>query len=289
VSRGLAGLKYSNPHFSRLRLNHTEDIRYEKLDLATQEFDLDRISFSSALASTQDDLTLSLSHTIFSEDLSNVTPDAVLDPSLDTGDVRLSFLSFTLGLDHRDNPLIPTSGYNLGTEMRLASAALGSEADYFSVLTRASWLEPIALNELRFGLASALRIGAAFPFSDTDNIPISQRYYLGGRTTIRGFRENSLGPRGANGAVIGGDLLFASNNELRYFPSDAFSVHTFLDAGTVYLQDEPILWEDLRLSTGVGFRYISPIGPIGFDIGFPLDEQRGEPSSRLHFAIGSNF
>ncbi|MGA1191878.1 MAG: BamA/TamA family outer membrane protein [Bdellovibrionota bacterium] len=50
-----------------------------------------------------------------------------------------------------------------------------------------------------------------------------------------------------------------------------------------------MLWDDLRLSTGVGFRYISPIGPIGFDIGFPLDEQRGEPSSRLHFAIGSNF
>ena len=289
VSRGLAGLKYSNPHFSRFRLNHTEDIRYEKLDLATQEFDLDRISFSSALATTQEELTLSLSHTIFSEDLSNVTPDAVLDPSLDTGDVLLSFLSFTLGLDHRDNPLVPTSGYNLGTEIRLASSALGSEADYFSVLTRASWLQPIAFNELRFGLASALRIGAAFPFSETDNIPISQRYYLGGRTTIRGFRENSLGPRGANGAVIGGDLLFASNNELRYFPSDAFSLHTFIDAGTVYLQDEPILWEDLRLSTGVGFRYISPIGPIGFDLGFPLDEQRGEPSSRLHFAIGSNF
>ena len=289
LSRGLAGLKYSNPHFGRFRLNHTEDIRYEKLDLATQEFDLDRISFSSSLAYTQEELSLSLTHTIFSEDLSDVTPDAILDRELDTGHVRLSFLSLNAALDRRDNPLTPRSGYNLGTELRFSANAIGSEANYLSLLTRASWLHPIEFNNLQFGFASALRMGIATPFAGTDIIPISQRYYLGGRTTIRGFRENSLGPTGEFGAVIGGDLLFASNNEVRYFPSDTVSLHTFFDFGSVYLQDEPIHSEDLRLSAGVGLRYISPIGPIGFDLGFPLDEQRGEPSSRIHFAIGSNF
>lgn len=44
-----------------------------------------------------------------------------------------------------------------------------------------------------------------------------------------------------------------------------------------------------RKSVGVGFRYLSPIGPVGFDIGHPLDERSGEPSIRVHFNIGSNF
>ncbi|MCI5065957.1 translocation/assembly module TamB domain-containing protein [bacterium] len=289
LSRGLAGLRYSNPSFSSLDLHHTEDLRFEKLELATQEFNLDRISFASALADTQEAFSYSLSHTIFQEDLSNVTPGAVLDPELDTGDVRLSFLSLSASLDGRDNPLSPKKGFNVGGEVRFSHEALGSEADYTSLLGRAAYLFPFQLRETRFGLATGLRSGISVAHGATDSIPISQRFYLGGRTTIRGFRENSLGPRGPGGAVIGGDLFVALNTEFRYFPTDALELHLFFDSGSPFVQDIGVSSEELRYSTGVGFRYLSPIGPIGFDLGAPLDERSGEPSLRLHFSIGSLF
>jgi outer membrane protein insertion porin family len=263
VSRGLAGIGYTNPTFTPWELSHTEDLRFEKLELPTQEFDLDRISFASSLTKTEENLSFSFSHTIFREDLSNVTPGAVLDPELDTGETLLSFLSAEAALDGRDDPLTPTDGYNLRGSVRLASAALGSDADYFTATARASYLYPFTLKRTNFGLATAMRSGVSIPFGEHDAIPISQRFYLGGRTTLRGFRENSLGPRGADGAVLGGDLLVSANNEFRYFPTPALSLHTFLDLGTVYLRNESINTGDLRYSTGVGFRYLSPIGPVG--------------------------
>ena len=54
LSRGIAGLRYSNPSFTAWDLSHTHDLRFEKIDLSTYEFDLDRISFSSALARSQE-------------------------------------------------------------------------------------------------------------------------------------------------------------------------------------------------------------------------------------------
>ncbi|MCB0329982.1 MAG: translocation/assembly module TamB domain-containing protein, partial [Bdellovibrionales bacterium] len=78
LSRGIAGLRYSNPHFSDFEFSHTQDLRFERLELATQEFNLDRVSFASALAKSYNDISFSFSHTIFQENLSDVTPGAVL-------------------------------------------------------------------------------------------------------------------------------------------------------------------------------------------------------------------
>jgi outer membrane protein insertion porin family len=120
-------------------------------------------------------------------------------------------------------------------------------------------------------------------------IPITQRFYLGGRTTVRGFKENSLGPLGDNGAVIGGDTLLMEKNQFQYLVTDSFSTHTFVDIGNVFLRHESFDLADLRSSTGFGFQYISPIGPIGFDVGYPLDRKPNEDVYRIHFSVGSTF
>ena len=66
-------------------------------------------------------------------------------------------------------------------------------------------------------------------------------------------------------------------------------MHSFYDTGTVFLRDLSTNFDQLRESAGLGFRYVSPIGPIGVDLGHPLDEMPGEPSLRLHFSVGSVF
>ena len=57
----------------------------------------------------------------------------------------------------------------------------------------------------------------------------------------------------------------------------------------MFLRSQDPEYDELRLSAGVGVRYLSPIGPIGLDLGHPLDERSGEPSVRVHFNIGTNF
>jgi outer membrane protein insertion porin family len=185
--------------------------------------------------------------------------------------------------------LIPQSGYTLSLEPKLALAAIGSQANLASLVARSTTVIPLASLSPRFSLGLGASGGVSEPFGSTDEVPITQRFYLGGRATVRGFRENSLGPRGENGAVIGGDTMLAGKSQLQYLVVDSLSTHLFLDTGNVFLRERSFSLGDLRYSTGVGFRYLSPIGPIGFDVGHPLDRMNGEAALRLHFSVGSTF
>ena len=289
VTQGIAGLRYAHPNLLGSDYNLSEDLRYQKLDTSAQEFNLDRVSLASYVyRNFGEDLSFSLGHTILEEELTSVSPDVIIS-EYDSGTVRLGFISGFISFDRRDAPLNPRKGYALNFDYKLASQTLGSEANFYSLGGRASWIRPLGFTDDRFSIAAATHFASSHTFASTSQVPISQRFYSGGRSTIRGFRENSLGPRGSEGGVIGGDMLFANNFELRYLVADNTSIHTFFDAGTVFLRDISTSFDDIRTSTGIGVRYLSPIGPIGFDVGHPLDEKAGEPSIRFHFSIGSNF
>ena len=289
VTRGSAGFRFLHPNLFKTKNTYATDLRYEKFDLSSREFNLDRASFAhSVYRSLDNGITYSLGYTFMRDDLSNVTPGAILTP-LDTGIVNLGFLSGSISYDRRDDPLVPRKGFFLSSNYQLSSKALGSDADFLGVGGRLSWTVPFSLGEYDFALANNSRGALAWTFRNTDQVPITQRYYLGGRTTVRGFREDSLGPEGPDSAIIGGDLLLQNNLEFRHFLSQNFSTHIFYDTGSVFLRDRDVDLDDLRHSAGVGLRYLSPIGPIGFDVGAPLDERDGEPSMRFHFVIGSVF
>ncbi|MCO6431893.1 MAG: translocation/assembly module TamB domain-containing protein [Deltaproteobacteria bacterium] len=289
ITQGVAGIIYTDPNFIWDEYVLTEDLRYQKYDISTQEFDLDRGSLASYIyRNWSETAAFSFGHTFQREQLDNVSPGAILSP-LDTGNLNLSFLSGTVSFDHRDAPLQPFEGYSFDMDYKLATEAIGSDANIGALGGRFSWIQPLEEKGRGFSLALATRLASSWAFGGTSDVPISQRYYLGGRSSIRGFRENSLGPRGPDDSVIGGDLLVANNFELRYMLSEYTEVHGFLDAGTVYLKERSVAVDDMRYSTGIGFRLISPLGPIGVDLGHPINEKSGEPSLRLHFSIGSNF
>ncbi len=289
ISQGIAGLVYTHPELFNSDYTLTEDLRYQKLDTSAQEFDLDRASLASYVYKNyNENLTLSLGHSILDENLTNVAQDAIIS-NLDEGNVRLSFISGFITLDKRDVPLNAKNGYVLNFDYKLSSQALASQADFYSLGTRASYVTPLENIYDKLSFAANSRLASSWTFADTNEVPISQRFYTGGRSSIRGYRENSLGPRGKDGSIIGGDTLVVNNFELRYLAASNTSLISFFDAGTVFLKDQSNSIGDIRTSVGIGVRLISPIGPIGFDIGHALDEKPGEPSVRFHFNIGSNF
>ena len=287
IEQGIAGLRYNNPALlgSEFRLSH--DVGYQKYDIPTLEYDEDRSYFDSLLNRRfGSNSNISFGHTAAYEDLSNVNPGAVLS-DLDTDNNLLSYLYGQFSLDLRDSPVNPTRGTLLALDYKFSAEELGSDADYYTLASKFAWHQ--RLGRSPFSLANNLFAGGSWTYSDTPAIPITQRFYLGGRNSIRGFRENSLGPRGDNAAIIGGDAMLGNNFELRYRVDDNIVLHSFIDTGNVFLQDQNPQYDHLRIASGLGFRFISPIGPIGFDLAHPLDEKEGEPSWRIHFSVGSAF
>jgi outer membrane protein insertion porin family len=288
ISRGTLSVRYIDPFFWGDYVRLTEDARIQKLDNGILPYNLDRISLLSFLDfSKSSTVKATLGHTLMSENLSDVEPDAVLS-SLDNGKNLLSVVSSSITLDKRDSALLPTEGYLVGLDGSLADRIIGSDANYMGAGLQGTIYLPLD-NAGTLTLSNNIRFGALIPFGDTEEIPISQRFFLGGHNTIRGFRENSVGPKGENGSSIGGDILGYTNVELQYNLNDYLQLASFFDAGTTTLQSQDFSMSDIRESAGVGTRVLTPLGAFSLYAGFPLDERKGESSVRFHFNIGAQF
>ncbi len=260
-----------------------EDVRFQRQQQQSFEFDLDRVSVTSSLfRSYAPGLNLSFGHALLLERLSDVTPGAIMGPD-DKGDVMLSILSGALSFDGRDDALLPKRGTYVTFDYRAASDLIQSDATFGGFNTRGSYLMPL---DDRWSILNSVQLAGLWTFGETDIVPISQRLYLGGHSSVRGFRENSLGLRGRDDAVIGGTRLWAASIELHYALTDPLELISFLDWGSLGFNTFDT---ETRSSAGIGIRYRSPIGPIGFDLAHPLDEKEGEPSVRFHFAIGAGL
>lgn len=291
ISQGIMSLNYTDPDLMQDPLvGYVSDLRFQRLNQSSLEFNLDRVSHSGYLHKNfNENISASLGHTFLVERLDNVDSNAVLNPDFDTGTVRIGYLQGNAIFDFRDNPLTPRNGYAFALSPQIAADAFGSEANFAGLDIHFTKILPLEGRLERFSFAYSARAASEWAYGGSNFVPISQRYYLGGRSSVRGFRENSLGPKASDGTIIGGDELLTQSLELRYLVMEDTSLNLFLDSGRLQLKDYAADGEQMRYSTGAGVRYLSPIGPVGFDVGFPLNEQSGEPSVRFHFNIGSNF
>lgn len=229
--------------------------------------------------------SVSLQHELSRDDVFDVTPGAILSPE-DQGTATISAVRGLFVLDFRDDPFNPTRGSLNSGSAELASAYFGSEVDYYKLAGQSSWYFPVFRRNV---LAVSGRAGVVRPLGDTLEVPIQKRFFLGGRTTVRGFKEESVGPQAVDGAPIGGDYMVNANVEIRSPLKYGFIGAVFLDAGSVWLGGSPVDGFDLRESAGVGLRYVTPVGPISFDYGWKLDRRDGESPSEWHFTIGAVF
>jgi len=126
------------------------------------------------------------------------------------------------------------------------------------------------------------------PYGETERIPDDQLFYLGGTSSIRGFDENLLS-FDAQGDPVGGRSAVVGSMETRIDLGRNLELALFYDIGrldTMYVES---VSDKTRSSAGVGLRYITPIGAMGFLYGMKLDPEDGESPGRLHFSIGYTF
>jgi outer membrane protein assembly complex protein YaeT len=216
-----------------------------------------------------------------------------------TADVvtKVSPLSSAFVRDVRDDVLDATRGSFASNAFSFSPKWLGSDDTYMKYFGQYFHYFPLQKerrkrfsNEIirpRFVFASAFRLGVSKGMGTF--VPVSERFFAGGSTTLRGFEQNAVGPIGADGKPAGGDAMFVMNNELRFPLVSLLDGVVFSDIGNVWQRSKDISFTDLRKTAGVGLRVRTKWVLVRGDYGFVLDSRAGERKSRFYFSIGQAF
>lgn len=209
-----------------------------------------------------------------------------------------SSLQLALIFDTRDDRMFPTSGWYLNGSIEWADRLVGSENEFTRMNFRANRYFPLPL-----GLVLKLNLTTGWVFSQRpEGVPIFERFFVGGIFTVRGFPRFSLGPtvstgceRSPDSAMCafnkGGNKQFIVNAEIEFPILQQVGIRgvVFVDAGNAFDDDENIDILALRSSWGFGIRWWSPMGPLRFEWGFPIDRRPGEDRYVFEFTIGNAF
>jgi len=182
---------------------------------------------------------------------------------------------------------LPQRGSFHLASLEVGGFVLGGDADFLKTRLETAWfldwLQPTVL-------ALGLRLGLATPFGDTADLPIEKRFFAGGATTVRGYRERRLGPLDARGNPAGGNGLAVFNVEWRFPIWRWFGGAVFFDTGAVTAEVDDLAPDELRSGVGAGLRLSTPVGPVRVDVGYPLDRvERQDQKPRVYLSIGHPF
>ncbi len=197
----------------------------------------------------------------------------------DTGVSRLTQPIASWTYSDADNRLYATRGIGGTVELRGALEDVGSTASFFR-----AWATAKAIQRLAPKIRGTLRADAGWIGTDQfRDLPPSIRFFAGGDRSIRGYDYQSLGPVNENGDVTGGNSLLVGSAELEYRFHEKWAGAVFFDAGNA-LRD---FQGEIATGTGVGVRWISPVGLVRVDGAFGLKKQGSR--FRLHLSIGPDF
>ncbi len=284
-------LQYFEPWFLNRELGFRAQILSEyKKDLNIDTRDVNyRLQRETATAGVEKKLNDRVKGQIYYE-LDNVRtydvqPDIVLTHE-DVGTLLISGVKAGLIYDSRDNPVNPRNGILGGLTYKVATALLFSETNFNKLQMYAN--KYIALSK-NIVLALSLRGGVAKGFSHTTELPLVERFFLGGRTTVRGYSQDTLGPKGSDNNPTGGNAFLMGNLEFRFDIWKGFGLVTFVDSGNVWQKAEQVTLGDIKYTTGLGLRYNTPVGPLSLDYGYKLNRGTGESKGEIHFSVGQSF
>jgi outer membrane protein insertion porin family len=199
----------------------------------------------------------------------------------------------------KNHPYDPSGGSVATASVEWASPIFGGENNFMKYNLQGTYFY-----HLFYGVVASTRAEVAWATSTVGGrIPFTERYFLGGITSLRGYNYRQVGPRvtipGSNVSdffqpvevVAGGNKMIVSNNEIVFpiIPPAGIKGVVFFDAGNAYAEEQAYFDEPLRLATGFGIRWFSPIGPLRFEWGFPIKKRPDERNMVFEFSIGTFF
>jgi len=194
--------------------------------------------------------------------------------------------------DTRNKKILPDQGalHSISTVVSLPS--FGDSLQFYKVDFKTQWFKDIYED---FILTLGADVGYGDSYGDTSELPFFENFFAGGPRTVRGFEENTLGPRDSANRALGGDTKILGNAEIILpvpFLSDfkkSVRVTGFVDAGNVYGPNEDLDLSELRYSTGVSAIWISPFGAVSMSVALPVNEKTTDEVQNFQFTFGTSF
>jgi outer membrane protein insertion porin family len=240
---------------------------------------------------------------------SEIRPDFLLGQR----EYQVDTIGLTNTLDLRESPYVNPRGFLVANTLDVASSALGSDIEFVRGTMRVGYYLPFGPKPLTPGVVedqpaesgfqrwfhqSAIAFGArvgiihSLTTSGADEataIPIDERFFIGGATTVRSFGERDLGPHDNHGHPVGGEFYTVFNAEYTFPIFGELQGAIFTDAGNLLPTSEDIGLNDMRYAIGAGLRYKLPVGPIRLDYGVNPDPHQFEDFGAFHFSFGFAF
>ncbi len=289
---------YTNPYYTINGVSRGIEMSYRKTDFSELNIsgystDVGRLGMSYGIPITEyDRLRLSAAFEDTTFFLGTAPSQEIADFVDDNGDHFLDLeLVGSWIRDTRNSAIFPSKG---GRQIfSVESNTPGSDLQYYRVSYRNTRYLPLT-SDLTLMLNG--EIGYGDGYGDDDRLPFFRNFYAGGIGTVRGFKENTLGPQDSQDDALGANSKIVGQMELQ-FPvfgedfKDTVRAGWFLDAGNVFDLEggEKVKWDQIRVSTGLMLSWYSPVGALSFSLGYPVVEEEGDKSENFQFRIGAGF
>lgn len=280
--RGLSGeVIYTDPFF--FDTDYRLKLRLYALTSTLKGYSKDEVGFSPSLSRQITDhwevSAFVLAKYVALRDIL-ISPSSLVGPD----DYSVAAIGVSQTLDYRNNKVLPTKGFIFDASLDFAPNGVGA-IPFVRGNVRFSYYLPVTAKS---SLALGARAGLISALTN-EELPIDERFFNGGATTVRSFSELTLGPKDRVGYPIGGESFTVFNIEYT-FPiwGDLYGA-LFVDGGNVVQDASNFGVEDMRYGVGGGLRYNLPIGAVRFDYGLNPSPRPGEAQGAFHFAIGAAF
>lgn len=290
-------LGYINPYYTVDGISRGFNLSYRETDFS--EVDTARYLIDSFVAgvtygvptSETDRLVFDLDIDSTKFKLGDIASDELIKYQTENGEATTSLLAgLSWSHDSRDSALLPTEG---GYQRVSGTVSVpGSDLEYYSLEYVNKYYIPLSRT---FTLAMEGDLGYGDSYGSTTKLPPWRNFFGGGRKTVRGFKDYSLGPRDSEGEPLGGNLKVVGNLEV-LFPAPfklmekSVRLGLFVDAGNVYdITETSFDAGEFRYSTGISGFWLSPFGAFGISFGIPLNDEPDDETEIFQFAFGSAF
>ncbi len=291
-------LSFTEPYFLDRNVAAGFDLYYVQTNRRS-ESSFDTTTLGGALRAgypITEHLNQNWRYTLKQQDIRNVPNDASVFVKDAEGTDLVSEISHSLLYDRRDSRINPSSGYfgKITTDLAGAAGLIG-DVRYLRNRLDAGVYYPVTEKYV-----ASLTGGVGYVFGIGQDERLLDRFFIGGEE-VRGFATDGIGPRDRDtGDALGGKWFYATSAQLSFpvgLPEEyAIRGRVFSDVGSSWdlsvpsdqkylVQDSP----DPRVSVGTGITWVSPFGPLGVDIGFPLVKKSYDKTELLRVNFGTRF
>ena len=298
-------LSFTEPWFMDQRLSLGVDLFHNSASYLSTQFTEQRTGGTIRMEKAVNEFLRAQAQYSIQEISMNVDHNASQELQSQSGGKLRSAVQAGLVWDTRDNVFLTTRGSRTEVSGEVAGGPLGGDVTLYKLNAKTAFYFPVFNGHVVQVLGAAGMVDAfgrskdsgatvfepsSGKFVKVNDVPMFDRYFLGGANTLRGFSYRDVGPKDAQNEPIGGNAYADATVEYTFPIVERIRGALFFDIGNVWREPSDIGLGDLKSDFGLGVRLNLPIGPLRLDYGYPLQtDKTTSKSGHIQFSVGYQF